>query len=373
MRRSLCLFGPIHRVALAAVALLAWGDIGSARAGGPLTALGDEFRSPAALAEWLRIEQVEGWNADQLQLFAVDASGSGHLVMRPWTSTWYQDYRGELTFKNVTGDFAFTIDVTVTDANGPGLPDAAFSLGGAMIRTPRPIATPAQWTPGGENYVFLSVGYGLEGGPCVPGAGPHLEVKTTVNSVSTLCIEQTPVSSATIQIARIGSAVICLYRSPGGAWQVHRRYARPDMPAALQVGLVSYSDWFKASTYQPFFHNGHVLNAALNPDPSSNPGQPFQPDALASFDFARFAAVAVPPELNGVDLVNVATDRQLLSFLGANAVPTPSPADLNGDWPVDAADLALLLGGWGQSTYDISGDGIVGAPDLGILLGEWSN
>lgn len=341
-------------------------------AGDPLAPLCDEFGSAASLALWSRIHVTEGWNADQLQLLDVDATVPGALVMRPWTSTWYQDWRGEMTYKNVTGDFAFTIDVSATGGDGLGLPEAAFSLGGAMIRTPRGITSPAQWTPGHENYVFLSVGYGFGSGPCSPGEGAHLEVKTTVNSASDLCITPTPVASAEIQIARIGSAVICLYRSPGGAWQVHRRYSRPDMPATLQVGLVSYTDWFKASTYDPFFHNGHVLNAALAPDPSSNPGQPFFPDVQATFDYARFATVTVPPELAGVNLVTQASDAQLLSFLGEHANPQPNPYDLDADGHVNASDLAILLGGWGGAAADLTGDGTVNAADLGVLLGAWT-
>lgn len=355
--------------------LAAWAALAAtctALAGDPLASLSDEFDDAASLPNWLRIHAVEGWNADQLAHLSVDAAVPGRLVMRPWTSTWYQDYRGELTFKNVTGDFAITIDVDVTGADGDGLPTSAFSLGGAMVRTPRPIDSPAQWTPGGENYVFLSVGYGFASGPCQPGPGAHLEVKTTINGVSDLCIEPTAVASAEIQIARIGAVVLCLYRSPGGAWQVHRRYPRPDMPATLQVGLVSYTDYFKVATYAPFFHNGHVLNEALEPDPSNNPFLPFQPDVQAAFDYARFATVSVPPELAGVDLLNVATDEQLLSFLGEHVNVPPAAEDLNGDGAVNAADLALLLGDWGGSAMDLTGDGTVNAADLGVLLGAWS-
>lgn len=46
--------------------------------------------------------------------------------------------------------------------------------------------------------------------------------------------------------------------------------------------------------------------------------------------------------------------------------------DLNYDGVVNAADLALMLGGWGGSgVADINGDGIANAADLSILLGNW--
>lgn len=59
------------------------------------------------------------------------------------------------------------------------------------------------------------------------------------------------------------------------------------------------------------------------------------------------------------------------------AITAPIAADLNADGKVDAADLTLLLGGWGpvgplQRYLDADDDGVVGASDLAILLGAWS-
>ncbi|MFO0829397.1 MAG: hypothetical protein U0572_14765 [Phycisphaerales bacterium] len=46
--------------------------------------------------------------------------------------------------------------------------------------------------------------------------------------------------------------------------------------------------------------------------------------------------------------------------------------DLDGNWTVDAADLALLLGGWGGGGLsDLDGSGTTDAADLAILLGAW--
>jgi hypothetical protein len=46
--------------------------------------------------------------------------------------------------------------------------------------------------------------------------------------------------------------------------------------------------------------------------------------------------------------------------------------DLNGDGVVGQADLAVLLGAWGQGgPADLDGNGTVGAPDLAILIGSW--
>ncbi|MFO0830087.1 MAG: hypothetical protein U0572_18240 [Phycisphaerales bacterium] len=62
---------------------------------------------------------------------------------------------------------------------------------------------------------------------------------------------------------------------------------------------------------------------------------------------------------------------------------TPIPpilGDLDCDWSVDAADLAILLGAWGACparsgpcAADLDGDGSVGGSDLAILLGAWDS
>ncbi|MBX3354648.1 MAG: S8 family serine peptidase [Phycisphaeraceae bacterium] len=56
----------------------------------------------------------------------------------------------------------------------------------------------------------------------------------------------------------------------------------------------------------------------------------------------------------------------------------PIPGDLDGNGVVDGADLALLLGSWGECAAcnacpaDLDGDCSVGGSDLAILLGHWS-
>jgi len=47
-------------------------------------------------------------------------------------------------------------------------------------------------------------------------------------------------------------------------------------------------------------------------------------------------------------------------------------SDLDADGDVDAADLALLLGGWGSGEFDSDGDDTVNAADLAIMLGAWT-
>ena len=51
------------------------------------------------------------------------------------------------------------------------------------------------------------------------------------------------------------------------------------------------------------------------------------------------------------------------------------PFDLNADGAVDAADLAILLGVWGEDKPEVDFDqsGLVDAADLAQLLGAWSS
>ncbi|HUM47426.1 MAG TPA: T9SS type A sorting domain-containing protein [Chitinophagales bacterium] len=290
-----------------------------------LSSLNDEFSNAATLSNWQNINTAEGWNAEQLELLDINATQPGKMVQMPYTCSWYADYHGPIIYKTVTGDFIFTTNVSISNRNGNGVPATSYSLGGVMIRTPRNFPNGALgaggWNYGGENYIFLSIGYGNENGPGLPGAPPHLEVKTTENSNSVLHLTPIDQTAATIRSARIGDVFIVLYHLAGDQWIVHQRYERTDMPAALQIGLVTYTDWDKVATYEPLFQNSHVLNAALNPDPSTNPFIPFHPDLVAGFDFARFSEVLLPPELNGVDLYTSATDQQLLTFLGYDASP----------------------------------------------------
>jgi hypothetical protein len=118
--------------------------------------LDDWFDDPSSLADWQRVNQVEGWNADRLQQWNVDQTQPGRMVMQPHSVVWYKKWRGPMVFKEVAGDFIFTTEVQIGDRDDLGDRDAddipneaAFSLGGLMIRTPRDITSPAvDWQPG---------------------------------------------------------------------------------------------------------------------------------------------------------------------------------------------------------------------------------
>jgi len=285
-----------------------------ARAYDDLTALSDEFDSAHTVTNWQRIYQVEGWGNNALQTFDINSSRPGRMTMVPHSSSWYAEWRGELTFKTVTGDFVITTDVEPRNRAESGAPGSQYSLAGIMVRTPRAMTTPAQWTPGGQNYVFLSTGAANS-----PGTYQY-EVKTTVNSQSTLYISNGAPARSSIQVARIGPHLILLRRGPGGAWQVHQRYFRPDMPTTLQAGLTVYTDWPTCEAVGFQYQNQFVLTNGLRL-PNGVTLNNCNPDLVAAFDYVRYSRPVVPANLAGANLSNAGavSDAQLLAFLGEAA------------------------------------------------------
>ena len=264
-----------------------------------LAALSDEFDDPTTWSDWSRVFQVEGWGFDQLESADIGTTENGHLTLVPYASSWFEEWRGVLVFKPVTGDFVVTTQLRVANRADDGAPGSQYSLAGIMVRTPRAI-TPATWTPDGENYVFHSMGAAN-----TPGSW-QTEVKTTEDSTSVLEINPGG-PEATLRTARIGPHLILLIRWPAQAWQVHRRYRRDDFPGTLQVGLTTYTDWLTCEAAGVMTHNTTLLMGG-------------NPDLQARADYVRFAEPAVPAGLAGADLSNpgAVSDEQLLAFLGSD-------------------------------------------------------
>jgi hypothetical protein len=104
--------------------------------------------------------------------------------------------------------------------------------------------------------------------------------------------------------------------------------------------MVTYTDWDKVATYTMPFHNSHVLNEALDPDPSNNPSLPFEPDIITRYDFLDLDLTSMPAAWAGLDLLNPGqvSDAQILQMYG-DAVPIPLPSthsiwlgSHNADW-----------------------------------------
>ncbi|MCC7494919.1 MAG: hypothetical protein IT204_21390 [Fimbriimonadaceae bacterium] len=284
---------------LLAVGLLA-GVVLAQTAPAELTAHSDEFEDPATHVNWLRIEQVEGSTANQLLAGDINQTRPGWLTLVPRAVVWYRDWRGPFLHQRVSGDFVVTARLAITNRAGTGAPRSQFSLAGLLVRTPRQV-TPQTWTPGGENYVFLSLGAADR-----PGSY-QWETKTTVNSDSQLRLIPAPGGEGDVRIARVGPHLIFLRREPGGAWQVHQRYHRPDFPAELQVGLTCYTDWPTASQTPPAQHNFMALNGG-------------NPDLRAQVDYVRYVRPPDAVAASGLALSDPASvpDAALLRWFGGD-------------------------------------------------------
>jgi hypothetical protein len=317
-----------------------------------LTGLSDEFDDPGSLAAWSRVVATEGWGNDVLEVFDVDTTRPGHLVMVPYSSSWFAEWRGELTYKTVTGDFVITTHVEPRNRAGTGRPERDYSLAGIMVRTPRAMTVPAQWTPNGQNYVFLSMGAANR-----TTALFQFEVKTTINSVSILDVTDTSATRAAIQVARIGPHIITLRREEGGVWTVHRRYFRNDFPETMQAGLTVYTDW--NTCFSAGYVNNNLLvltNGAVLLNSSVLSGA--VPDLVASFDYVRYARPQVPAELAGANFSDPASvsDAQLLAFLGEAATIPGGAAEA----PFFVSDN--LAGVVSQRSYRVQVAAEVGGP-----------
>ncbi|MGN6521408.1 MAG: hypothetical protein ACTHK2_18535 [Dokdonella sp.] len=214
----------------------------------------DEFDASATLGNWRRLWREEYWGRDPLEQFDIDVSLAGWITFVPWTSTWYEDYVGELAFQLVSGDFVATARVRARARGGSGAPGSThggaagseFSLAGILVRAPHEdveCCDSSWWQPGAERYVFLSFGAADQ-----PGSY-QLEAKTTraaippeTHSVSALELAPAQADEEELRVARIGPALSLLVRDPGASWFVHRRYRRDDFPLALQVGMTVYTD-----------------------------------------------------------------------------------------------------------------------------------
>ncbi len=243
-----------------------------------LSALSDEFDDSASLSNWQRFHTLEGW-PDKMLVADVDQTVPGALYLEPSSCGWFNDLHAPFLFKEVTGDFIVETRV-LAQGRSTAVPTTNYSLAGLFVRAPRSI-TKATWTPGGEDWMFLSVGRGTANNVLL------LEDKTTMDSQSTLRLTQLAVIDwVELRIARTGDQFQLDYRIAPGSWIAHQSFSRPDLPATLQVGFTAYTDWPTIAPFEPdpFTGNCQVLNVNA--------------DLLVHVDYVRFSdlsATAAPP------------------------------------------------------------------------------
>ena len=98
--------------------------------------------------------------------------------------------------------------------------------------------------------------------------------------------------------------------------------------------------------------------------------------SVSASDWAQFAQWGTGAVLAGREMLDFDGDFDLdASDVAAFWARSASlRGDLDGDGSISASDLATMLGAWGQSgvAADLDLDGLVGASDLAALLGGWT-
>jgi beta-lactam-binding protein with PASTA domain len=194
---------------------------------GPASAFSDEFNANS-IGDWSLRHIIEGTPA-QFTTLDIDQSTTGALTIIPTqTPGWFAADDGPLVFKLLSGNFAVHIQVTSDSIANPGQPPGSdFNSAGLMARNPSGASGP-------ENYVMLNTG--RQDGR-IPGRIGS-ETKTTVNSSSTLFIDQGAHFGELI-LCRVGDNFHSFRFLDGDAgWTATDTFSRSDLPNTLQVGLV---------------------------------------------------------------------------------------------------------------------------------------
>lgn len=220
------------------------------------------FDRPEALAGW-REHRVPGFSAK----WDPPAVEDGALVLRPASSGWFEDMQAGHLYREIAGNFIVTARMKVEGTEAQ-LPETPFSLAGLFVRAPRPGLSAQTWTPGGEDWLFLSVG------TAYPAGTPQFEVKTTTRSLSTLMIrDASPVYAdgttrwVDLRIARQGELFTLLRRIEGEeVFTLVEQFIRPDLPGTLNVGVTAYADWGSAEPLYPDFARYNAQAPARNGD-----------------------------------------------------------------------------------------------------------
>ncbi len=175
----------------------------------------------------------EDWGTVTPWAVELSLDNDGALRMGLLTrALWFNDERGALLYREVTGDFVATATVRTGRRSEPGSPlpeNGVTQFGGVMARGAESAS---------ENYVFIVVGNSIN--------GPTAETKSTLNSRSEWDGPAWTGSDAELRLCRTGET-FRMYKRLADAgedepWVLAAEIDRPDLPAELQVGANIYSD-----------------------------------------------------------------------------------------------------------------------------------
>lgn len=257
----------------------------------------DEFDSGKKNSGWRFLNEQCGLPQRPLKVGA----GDGKLTMEVSTSVWYGDYRGDLLYRDVSGDFVVTTRLS-SAAKVDGSLARSFAMSGLMIRVP----TGRDWKPAQENWVLLALGRNPEK------SKPVWEMKVTIDSDSEMKFGDWGGESAELRLARIGDGFIGLVRKPeaDARWEIVGRVRVKGLDAgtSLAAGITGFCDTV------PCLEQKDVKKFNLNKVANPRLGM------KAHFDFVRFQRVQTPKSWKGKDAWDAqeVSDAAVLSLLGSS-------------------------------------------------------
>jgi len=170
------------------------------------------------------------WHVINPQGVRISVDSAGLLMDLIGPLLWFNEERGVLFYRDVTGDFRATATVRTWSASDPSAApgqDGTIQLAGLMARTEIPA----------ENYVFIVSGS--------IGMSTGLETKTTTSSRSVYVQRGLPTGGdAELRLCRVGPTFELSWRHVDSteAWTLMSTFDRRDMPQTLQVGANIYTD-----------------------------------------------------------------------------------------------------------------------------------
>ncbi|MGB0954191.1 MAG: hypothetical protein ACPG31_13295 [Planctomycetota bacterium] len=192
---------------------------------GPMRLESDLFQSPRLDPSWTV------YNGHMANITQVD--GALHIVpiLSGGSATWYNDDEAVYVYKMFTGDFDIRANAHARSSLTPGANvPINYRLGGLMVRDPNSI-------PGNRNSAHVALGSGVSSTPIA------VEDKTTTASNSDFLLYPIPTMDLELRMTRVGDLIGLWYRLPGtGSWILLRSHLHPEFPAAVQVGMMAYSN-----------------------------------------------------------------------------------------------------------------------------------
>jgi hypothetical protein len=172
----------------------------------------------------------EDWQVLNPQGVRISVDSAGLVLNLIGPLTWFNEDRGVLFYRNVTGDFRATATVQTWKASDPSAApgqDGTVQLAGLMARSEIPV----------ENYVFIVSGS--------IGMSTGLETKTTTSSRSIYVQRGLPTGGdAELRLCRTGPTFELSWRHVDSTerWTLMSTFERRAMPQTLQVGASIYTD-----------------------------------------------------------------------------------------------------------------------------------